>query len=123
MSFDPDVVYNNLSLKEQKAIDEQAEKELRESDPYYEHKAVGFMKSTLKLMKRREIIYRKYRGNVKPPSVPVIEEDEKDVEIRELKEEINELKEQLKARDRKILELEFARDMLEVKEGGEKHAA
>jgi len=121
MSFDPDVIYNNLSPEEQKVIDEQAEKELRESDPYYEHKAVGFMKNTLKLMKRREIIYRKHRGNIKPPSVPVIEEDEKDVEIRELKEELNELKEQLKARDRKILELEFAQDML--KERGEKHAA
>ena len=122
MNFDPDVIYNNLSPEEQEAIDVQTIRELEEENPYFKDVRVGFMKSTLMSMKRRQIICNKHRGKFKPPATAiVIEENEKDVEIRELKEELNELREQLKARDEKIQELEFGRDML--KEGGEEHAA
>ncbi len=124
MSFDPDEIYNNLSVEERKVIDNKVIEELEKENPYFKDAKVNFMKNTLELMKRRQIIFNRYRGKFKPPATAiVIEENEKDIEIRELKEEINELKEQLKARDRKIHELEFTLDMLKVKEGGGKHAA
>jgi len=122
MSFDPDVVYNNLPAEEQKSIDKEVMETLEKENPYFKNAKVGYMKNTLMLMKRRQIIYNKYGGKLKPPATAmVIKENEKDVEIRELKEELSEVREQLKARDRKIQELEFALDML--KEGGEKHTA
>jgi len=124
MIFDPDVVYNKLSAEEQKAIDNEVIEALEKENPYFKDAKVGFMKNTLELMKRRQIIFNRYRGKFKPPATAiVIEENEKDVEIRELKEELEELREQLKARDGKIQELEFTLDMLKVKEGGGKHAA
>lgn len=127
MSFDPDVIYNNLSMEEQKAIDEQVLKELEEENPHFKNAKVGYMKNTLMLMKRRQIICNKHRGKFKPPATAmVIDENEKDIEIRELKEELNEVREQLKARDRKIQELEFALDILKEGAGDNnagKHAA
>lgn len=122
MSFDPDVVYNNLPAEEQKSIDKEVMDELEKENPYFKDVKVNYMKNTLVLMKKRQIIFNRYRGKLKPPATAiVIEENEKDIEIKELKEELEELREQLKARDRKIQELEFTLDML--KEGGEKHAA
>lgn len=124
MYFDPDATYNNLSAEEQKAVDDEVMDELEKENPYFKDVKVNYMKNTLVLMKRRQIIFNRYRGKLKPPATAiVIEENEKDVEIRELKEELEELREQLKARDRKIQELEFTLDMLKTKEGGEKHAA